>query len=83
MCIKLSNKTFRIDTVNCCKLHYQLILKKFLDNLKTKKLSDEYIYSHQKTLLKFLKYLRKSNILHISKITNDNIFNYILTLNYI
>ena len=80
MCIKLSNKTFRIDTVNCCKLHYQLILKKFLDNLKTKKLSDEYIYSHQKTLLKFLKYLRKSNILHISKITNDNIFNYILTL---
>lgn len=81
MCIKLSNKTFRIDTVNCCKLHYQLILKKFLDNLKTKKLSDEYIYSHQKTLLKFLKYLRKSNILHISKITNDNIFNYILTLN--
>ena len=81
MFIKLSNKTFRIDTVNCCKLHYQLILKKFLDNLKTKKLSDEYIYSHQKTLLKFLKYLRKSNILHISKITNDNIFNYILTLN--
>ena len=81
MCIKLSNKTFRIDTVNCCKLHYQLILKKFLDNLKTKKLSKEYIYSHQKTLLKFLKYLRKSNILHISKITNDNIFNYILTLN--
>ena len=81
MCIKLSNKTFRIDTVNCCKLHYQLILKKFLDNLKTKKLSDEYIYSHQKALLKFLKYLRKSNILHISKITNDNIFNYILTLN--
>ena len=80
MCIKLSNKTFRIDTVNCCKLHYQLILKKFLDNLKTKKLSDEYIYSHQKTLLKFLKYLRNSNILHISKITNDNIFNYILTL---
>ena len=81
MFIKLSNKTFRIDTVNCCKLHYQLILKKFLDNLKTKKLSDEYIYSHQKTLLKFLKYLRKSNILHISKITNDIIFNYILTLN--
>ena len=81
MCIKLSNKTFRIDTVNCCKLHYQLILKKFLDNLKTKKLSNEYIYSHQKTLLKFLKYLRKSNILHISKITNDIIFNYILTLN--
>ena len=81
MFIKLSNKTFRIDTVNCCKLHYQLILKKFLDNLKTKKLSEEYIYSHQKTLLKFLKYLRKSNILHISKITNDNIFNYILTLN--
>ena len=81
MFIKLSNKTFRIDTVNCCKLHYQLILKKFLDNLKTKKLSEEYIYSHQKTLLKFLKYLRKSNILHISKITNDIIFNYILTLN--
>ena len=81
MCIKLSNKTFRIDTLNCCKLHYQLVLKKFLDNLKTKKLSDEYIYSHQRALFKFLKYLRKSNILHISKITNDNIFNYILTLN--
>ena len=81
MCISLTQQRFRIDTVNCCKLHYQLILKKFLDNLKTKKLSNEYIYSHQKTLLKFLKYLRKSNILHISKITNDNIFNYILTLN--
>ena len=81
MYISLTQQRFRIDTVNCCKLHYQLILKKFLDNLKTKKLSDEYIYSHQKTLLKFLKYLRKSNILHISKITNDNIFNYILTLN--
>ena len=80
MYISLTQQRFRIDTVNCCKLHYQLILKKFLDNLKTKKLSDEYIYSHQKTLLKFLKYLRKSNILHISKITNDNIFNYILTL---
>lgn len=81
MCISLTQQIFRIDTVNCSKLHYQLILKKFLDNLKLKKLSDEYIYSHQKTLLKFLKYLRKSNVLHISKITNDKIFNYILTLN--
>ena len=81
MYISLTQQRFRIDTVNCCKLHYQLILKKFLDNLKTKKLSDEYIYSHQRALFKFLKYLRKSNILHISKITNDNIFNYILTLN--
>ncbi len=81
MYISLTQQIFKIDTVNCSKLHYQLILKKFLDNLKFKKLSDEYIYSHQKALLKFLKYLRKSNILHISKITNDNIFNYILTLN--
>lgn len=81
MCISLTQQKFKIDIVNSSKLHYQLILKKFLDNLKYKKLSDGYICSNRKILSKFLSYLRINNISNISKITNDNIFNYILTLN--
>lgn len=81
MCISLTQHKFKIDNVNSSKLHYQLILKKFLDNLKFKELSDEYIYSNKKALKYFFKYLMINNVSHISKITNDNIFNYILTLN--
>lgn len=81
MCISLTQHKFKIDNVNSSKLHYQLILKKFLDNLKFKELSDEYIYSNKKALKIFFKYLMINNVSHISKITNDNIFNYILTLN--
>lgn len=81
MCISLTQHKFKIDNVNSSKLHYQLILKKFLDNLKFKGLSDEYIYSNKKALKNFFKYLMINNVSHISKITNDNIFNYILTLN--
>lgn len=81
MCISLTQHKFKIDNVNSSKLHYQLILKKFLDNLKFKELSDEYIYSNKKALKNFFKYLMINNVSHISKITNDNIFNYILTLN--
>lgn len=81
MCINLTQQKFKIDNVNSCKLHYQLILKKFLDNLRYKQLSDEYIYSNKKALVKFFKYLMLNDIFQISKITNDIIFNYILTLN--
>lgn len=81
MCISLTQHKFKIVNVNSSKLHYQLILKKFLDNLKFKELSDEYIYSNKKALKNFFKYLMINNVSHISKITNDNIFNYILTLN--
>ena len=81
MCTSLTQHKFKIDNVNSSKLHYQLILKKFLDNLKFKELSDEYIYSNKKALKNFFKYLMINNVSHISKITNDNIFNYILTLN--
>lgn len=81
MCISLTQHKFKIDNVNSSKLHFQLILKKFLDNLKFKELSDEYIYSNKKALKNFFKYLMINNVSHISKITNDNIFNYILTLN--
>lgn len=81
MCISLTQQKFEIDNVNSSKLHYQLILKKFLDNLKYKKLSKGYICSNKKVLSRFLKYLRINDISNISKITSENIFNYILTLN--
>ena len=80
MCIKLSHKKFKIDTVNKYKLQYQLILKKFLDNLKIKELSDKYIYRNKREIIIFFKYLWSKDIYDISKITNDIIFNYICTL---
>lgn len=80
MRIELSHKKFKIDTVNRCKLQYQLILKKFLDNLKTKKLSDKYISRNKREVNFFFKYLWTNGIYHISKITNEIIFNYISTL---
>ena len=80
MCISLTRKKFNIDNVNSCKLHYQLILKKFLDNLKFKELSDEYIYSNKNAINNFLRYLMINDVYHISKITNENLSNYIFTL---
>ena len=80
MCITLSHQKFKIDNVNFCKLHYQLILKKFLDNLKIKELSDKYIYRNKREIIIFFKYLWSKDIYDISKITNDIIFNYICTL---
>ena len=80
MCIKLSHKKFRVDIVNTHKLHYQLVLKKFLDNLKSKELSDKYISRNKREITIFFRYLWAEKIYCISKITNENIFNYIITL---
>ena len=80
MCINLTHKKFKIDNVNYSKLHYQLILKKFLDNLKYKELSDDYINCCKNTIKNLLIYFKINNVNHISKVTNDNIFGYILTL---
>ena len=80
MHIKLSHKKFKIDIVNRCKLQYQLILKKFLDELKIKELSDKYISHNKREITLFFKYLWLKEIYDISKITNEIIFNYICTL---
>lgn len=81
MCINLSQKSFKINRVNSCKLHYQFILKKYLKYLKDKELSDVYIWHNNYNLKKFLNFLHKNNICHISKITNENILKYIASIN--
>lgn len=81
MCITLIQQNLKIDRVNSCKLHYQFILKKYLDYLKYKKLSDEYIFHSKRDVKKFLKYLWKNNVQHISQITNENILRHIISLN--
>ena len=58
----------------------KFILKKFLDNLKYKELSDDYINCCKNTIKNLFKYFKINNVNHISKVTNDNIFGYILTL---
>lgn len=80
MRIKLSHKKFKIDIANKYKLQYQLILKKFLDYLKIKELSDKYISRNKREVTLFFKYLWLKSIYDISKITNEVIFNYICTL---
>ena len=80
MCIKLSYKKFIVDIVNNHKLHYQFVLKKFLDNLKSKELSDKYISRNKREITIFFRYLWSEKIYCISKITNETIFNYIITL---
>ena len=77
MCISLTQQKFEIDNVNSSKLHYQLILKKFLDNLKMRQLSEGYIRRNKKDLRIFFKYLMKKNVFSIKRITYDNILNYI------
>ena len=81
MCINLTQKSFKIDRVNSCKLHYQFILKKYLKYLKNKELSDEYIWHSIYNLKKFFNFIRKNNICHISKITKENILKYIASIN--
>ena len=82
MCIKLSHRKFKIDAVNTCKLQYQLILKKFLDNLKYRELSDQYIYRNKQEITDFFEYLWSKNIYEISRITNEIIVKYIISLNH-
>ena len=81
MNINLSKQKFTIDNNNYSKLHYQLILMKFLNHLKDKEFSNSYILACKRTIEKFTIYIMKNKIYHISKVTNENIFNYILTLN--
>ena len=80
MCIKLSQKKFKIDTVNKSKLHYQFILKKFLEYLKGKELSDSYIYRNKRETILFFNYLLNNRIYNVSKLTNEIILIYIYSL---
>ena len=80
MCIKLSQKKFKIDTVNKSKLHYQFILKKFLEYLKDKELSISYIYRNKRETILFFNYLLNNRIYNVAKLTNEIILNYIYSL---
>ena len=81
MCINLAQQKLKIDNVNSSKLHYQLILKKYFNYLISKKLTEHTILVSKSEIKKFLEYLIKVNVKRLSKITNENIFNYISTLN--
>ena len=80
MHIKLSHKKFKIDIVNNCKLQYQLILKKYLNTLKNKALSEDYIVRNYRELTIFFKYLWSNKVINITKVTNEEIYNFINTL---
>ena len=77
MCINLAQQKLKIDNVNSSKLHYQLILKKYFNYLISKKLTEHTILVSKSEIKKFLEYLIKVNVKRLSKITNENIFNYI------
>ena len=81
MCLNLTQQKLKIDNVNSSKLHYQLILKKYFNYLISKKLTKHTILVSKSEIKKFLEYLIKVNVKQLSKITNENIFNYISTLN--
>lgn len=80
MCIKLSQQKFKIDSVNFCKLHYHFLLKKYLNYIQDKEISKNYAYRLQYAARDFLRYLFARNVQKISKITNEDIFSYISTL---
>ena len=80
MCIKLTHQKFTIDSVNTCKLHYQLILKNYSNNLRFRKLAEHTVLASQTEIRKLLEYLMNRNVQRLSKITNENIFNYIFSL---
>ena len=80
MCVKLSHRTFKIDNWNVHKLNYQFILKKYLNTLETKALSEDYIARNHKELTIFFKYLWSKKVINITKVTNEEIYNFINTL---
>lgn len=80
MCVKLSHRTFKIDNLNVHKLNYQFILKKYLNTLETKALSEDYIARNHKELTIFFKYLWSKKVINITKVTNEEIYNFINTL---
>lgn len=57
MCVKLSHQKFKIDNLNTCKLNYQFILKKYLNTLENKALSEDYIDRNHRELMIFFRYL--------------------------
>lgn len=80
MCVKLSHQKFKIDNLNVYKLSYQFILKKYLNTLKTKEFSEDYIVRNRRELTIFLKYLWSKKVIKFTKVTNEEIFNFINTL---
>lgn len=80
MYIKLLHQKFKIDNLNTYKLNYQFILKKYLNTLENKKLSEDYISRNKRELSIFFKYLWAKNVFNIVKITNENVYDFINTL---
>lgn len=80
MCVKLSHQKFKIDNLNVYKLSYQFILKKYLNTLRTKEFSEDYIVRNRRELMIFLKYLWSKKVIKLTKVTNEEIFNFINTL---
>lgn len=80
MCVKLSHRKFKIDNLNVHKLNYQFILKKYLNTLETKTLSEDYIARNHRELTIFFKYLWSKKVINITKVTNEEIYNFINTL---
>ena len=80
MCVKLSHRKFKIDNLNIHKLNYQFILKKYLNTLETKALSEDYIARNHRELTIFFKYLWSKKVINITKVTNEEIYNFINTL---
>lgn len=80
MSIKLSHQKFKMDNLNICKLNYQFILKKYLNTLENKSLSEDYIVRSCRELTIFFKYLWSKKVINITKVTNEEIYNFINTL---
>lgn len=80
MCVKLSHQKFKIDNLNTRKLNYQFILKKYLNTIKNKSLSEDYIVRSCRELTIFFKYLWSKKVINITKVTNEEIYNFINTL---
>lgn len=80
MLLKLSHKKFKIDNVNMSKIHYQFILKKFVNKLRDKNLSRSYIHRTPLEIRRFYRYLYAKKIYHLSNITTEQIYEYLSTL---
>ena len=80
MCVKLSHRKFKIDNLNTYKLNYQFILKKYLNTLENKALSKDYIARNHRELTIFFKYLWSKKVINITKVTNEEFYNFINTL---
>lgn len=80
MCVKLSHQKFKMDNLSTCKLNYQFILKKYLNTLENKSLSEDYIVRNCRELTIFFKYLWSKKVINITKVTNEEIYDFINTL---